>query len=55
VKSIAPTRRNSNSDFTTADIKRALRRAHRVAVKTAQMHNLPLVYFRNGKIVREKP
>ena len=55
MKPSARTRPVGKADFTTADIKRALRRAHRSAVKTAREHNLPMVYFRNGRVVREKP
>ena len=34
---------------------RALRRAALVARKTARMHGTPVYYWRNGKVVAEKP
>jgi hypothetical protein len=36
-------------------VLRALRRAGRVARKTARMYGTPVYYERNGKIVAEKP
>lgn len=44
-----------DSDAATQDILRALRRARNAAARTARMHKLPLIYLRNGKIVRERP
>ena len=40
---------------TTQGIQRALIRARRTAAKVARMHKVPLVYLRDGKIVREHP
>jgi len=34
---------------------RALRRAVRVARKTARLHGTPIYIWRNGKVVAEKP
>ncbi|MBI5855484.1 MAG: hypothetical protein HZB35_09710 [Nitrospirae bacterium] len=36
-------------------VGRALRRAAKVARKTAQAHHTPLYIWRNGKVVAEKP
>jgi hypothetical protein len=38
-----------------AAVGRALRRAARVARKTARAHGTPLYIWRDGKIVAEKP
>jgi hypothetical protein len=34
---------------------RALRRAARVARKTARMHGTPVYFWKDGKVVAEKP
>jgi hypothetical protein len=34
---------------------RALRRAAKVARKTARMHGTPIYVWKNGKVVAEKP
>jgi hypothetical protein len=39
----------------TAAVGRALRRAAKVARKTARMHGTPIYLWRNGKVVAEKP
>jgi hypothetical protein len=39
----------------TAAVGRALRRAAKVARKTARMHGTPVYYEKNGKIIAEKP
>ena len=39
----------------SAAVGRALRRAGKVARKTARMHGTPIYYCRDGKIVAEKP
>lgn len=36
-------------------VGRALRRAAKVARKTAQAHHTPLYIWRNGKVVAKKP
>jgi hypothetical protein len=36
-------------------VGRALRRAGRVARKTARMHGTPIYLWRDGKVVAEKP
>ncbi len=38
-----------------AAVGRALRRSARVARKTARAHGTPVYFWRNGKVVAEKP
>jgi len=39
----------------TRAVGRALRRAAKVARKTARMHGTPIYIWKNGKVVAEKP
>jgi hypothetical protein len=39
----------------SASVGRALRRAAKVARKTARMHGTPIYVWKNGKVVAEKP
>ena len=39
----------------TAAVGRALRRSARVARKTARAHGTPVYFWRDGKVVAEKP
>jgi hypothetical protein len=39
----------------SAAVGQALRRAAKVARKTARMHGTPVYYWKNGKVVAEKP
>jgi hypothetical protein len=39
----------------TIEIERALRRARQAARKTARMHGTPIYFWRDGKVVAEKP
>jgi hypothetical protein len=39
----------------TAAVGRALRRAAKVARKTARMHGTPIYVWKDGKVVAEKP
>ena len=39
----------------SAAVGRALRRAAKVARKTARMHGTPIYILKNGKIVADKP
>lgn len=39
----------------SAAVGRALRRAAKVARKTARMHGTPIYICKNGKVVAEKP
>jgi hypothetical protein len=36
-------------------VGRALRRSARLARKTAKMHGTPLYFWKNGRVVAEKP
>lgn len=38
-----------------AAVGRALRRSAKVARKTARMHGTPLIVWKDGKVVEEKP
>ncbi len=44
-----------NSKEFSAAVGRTLRRAAKVARKTARMHGTPIYIWKNGKIVAEKP
>ena len=44
----------SSKQFSAA-VGRALRRAAKVARKTARMHGTPVYVWKNGKVVAEKP
>jgi len=42
-------------DEFVAAVCRALKRAAKVARKTARMHGIPIALWRDGKVVLEKP
>jgi hypothetical protein len=44
----------TSKEFSAA-VGRALRRAAKVARKTARMHGTPVYIWKNGKVVAEKP
>jgi hypothetical protein len=44
----------TSKEFSVA-VGRALRRAAKVARKTARMHGTPVYVWKNGKVVAEKP
>ena len=46
--------KRDSKDFSAA-VGRALRRAAKVARKTARMHGTPVYIWRAGKVVAEKP
>jgi hypothetical protein len=46
--------KNKPEDFATG-VGRALRSAAKDAQKIARMHNTPLYYWENGKVVARKP
>jgi hypothetical protein len=52
MKTKAKTKRPS---LLSAAVGRALRRSARVARKTARAHGTPLYFWRDGKVVAEKP
>jgi hypothetical protein len=39
----------------TAAILKGLRDARKAAVKSAQLHGVPIIYRKAGKLVRERP
>ena len=43
------------SEEISAAVGRALRRAAKVARKTARMHGTPIYIWKDGKVVAEKP
>ncbi|MBI3852949.1 MAG: hypothetical protein HY298_22060 [Verrucomicrobia bacterium] len=50
----AKNNKHDSKDFSAA-VGRALRRAAKVARKTARMHGTPIYVWRGGKVVAEKP
>jgi hypothetical protein len=48
-------RTKSKSDDFAAGVGRALRCAAKEAQKIARMHNTPVYYWENGKVVARKP
>ena len=46
---------SSNTKAFAAAVGRALRRSAKVARKTAKMHGTPLIVWKDGKVVAEKP
>jgi hypothetical protein len=47
-------RKRPKTELSTA-VERGLKRAYKVARKTARMHGTPLVIMKDGKMVLEKP
>jgi hypothetical protein len=43
------------SNQRAVEILRSLRDARKVAVKSARLHRVPVVYLQAGKLVRERP
>jgi len=41
-------------DSRTAKILKALRLARKAAVKSARMHGVPIIYVKDGKLIRER-
>jgi len=50
----SPKRSKKSRDFTKG-VERALRRAAKVARKTARAHGTPIYVWENGKVVAKKP
>ncbi len=48
------TKDQASKEFSAA-VGRALRRAAKVARKTARMHGTSVYYWKDGKVVTEKP
>jgi hypothetical protein len=55
MKTLARKSRPVGFDFTAEDVRQALLRARRTAVKLARLHKVPLVYLEKGRIVRRIP
>ncbi len=55
MKALAPERRPAKPEYTTEDVRQALLRARRAAVKLARLHKVPLVYLEKGRVVRRVP
>ena len=49
------TSKTRRTDTFAARVGRALRRAGTAARKTARLHKTPLYFWKNGKVVAEKP
>ncbi len=50
-----PPKKKAKTDPFTASVGRALRRAARVARKTARMYGTPIYVLKDGKVVALKP
>lgn len=53
MKTLAARQKKTRIDARMAKIIKALREARRVAIKTARTHGTPIIYRKNGKLVRE--
>ncbi len=49
-----PKKPKTSKEFSAA-VGKALRRAAKVARKTARMHGTPIYVWKNGRVVAEKP
>lgn len=54
-KAVKPARRNRDAAKTAEDMLRALRSAAKTARKIARQHGTPVYYWKDGKVVAEKP
>jgi hypothetical protein len=54
MKTLPAKQKATRIDSRTAKILRALREARKTAVKSARMHGVPIIYLKNGKLVRER-
>ncbi len=50
-----PTKASKEAQAFARSVGRALRRAAKVARKTARMHNTPICVWKDGKVVLIKP
>lgn len=46
--------KRTRPDARATEILKSLRDARKAAVKSARMHGVPVIYVRDGKIVRER-
>jgi hypothetical protein len=54
MKTTTPKRAPVRTDRRSAQILRSARDARKAAAKSARMHGVPLIYLKNGKLVRER-
>lgn len=54
MKTPAPSPRRPQ-DARSAKILKAVRDARKDALKSARMHGVPIIYLRDGRLVRERP
>ena len=54
MKTLTAKQKKPRIDPRTAKIIKALREARKLAIKTAQMHGVPISYLKNGKLIRER-
>lgn len=54
MKALAAKKKKPRWDARTVKILKALREARKLAIKSARMHGVPIVYLKNGKLIRER-
>ncbi len=54
MKTLVSKNKKARIDPRTAKIIKALREARKLAVKSARMHGVPIIYLKNGKLIRER-
>lgn len=54
MKAIPTRQKKPRVDARTARILKALREARKAAVKSARMHSVPIIYLKDGKLIRER-
>ena len=54
MKTLPAKRKKARLDARTAKIIKALREARKLAIKNAGMHGVPIIYLKNGKLIRER-
>jgi hypothetical protein len=54
MKMLSAKQKKPRMDSRTAKILKALREARKTAVKSARVHGVPIVYLKNGKLIRER-
>ena len=54
MKALTAKQKKTGVDSRTAKILKALREARKAAVKSARMHGVPIIYMKNGKLIRER-
>ena len=54
MKTVISKNKKERIDTRSAKILKALREARKAAVKSARMHGVPIIYLKNGKLIRER-